>query len=279
MLFNELLNNGRLDTQKDKDTNPGLSRRTVGYIRTIIKESLTQAQHNHLIMSNPVDGSTLPPTKKKEVVPFTREEAEHFLNSIKSHRLFAVFYLAMLTGLRRGEILGLMWEDVDFKTATFEVKRELVDIRDETTGKVYLDFQPPKTTKSQRTIPLTEDLVKVLKSHKAKQNEDKLFFGIAYHDENLVFCSEDGKRIWPRNFNRQYDNMLKRAGIAHKKPHAMRHTFASMLIEDGEDIRNVQELLGHATLSTTADIYSHVAERTKKKVMNRMQGLINVEIE
>lgn len=126
---------------------------------------------------------------------------------------------------------------------------------------------------------MTEDMVKALKSHKARQNEEKLFFGKSYHNENLVFCTEDGKRIWPRNFNRQYAALLKKAGVEYKKPHSMRHTFASRLIEDGEDLRNVQELLGHTMLSTTADIYSHVTERTKKKVMDRMSGLLDIQID
>lgn len=277
-LFNYLLKDGRV-TEKDKDINSGLSRRTVAYIRTIIKEAITQAIHNRLIALNPVDGTTLPPASKKEVVPFLREEAEQFLNSIKSHRLFAAYYLAFYTGLRRGEILGLMWKDIDFAADNFEVKRELVYVLDKKTEKHVLNFQPPKTQKSKRTIPMTEDLVKVLKSHRAKQDDEKQFFGKPYQDEDLVFCSEDGKRLWPRNFNRQYDGLLKQCGLQHKKPHAMRHTFASMLIEDGEDIRNVQEMLGHATLATTSDIYSHVMDKTKKKVMHRMNRLLNVDLE
>jgi integrase len=277
-LFNYLLKDGRV-TEKDKDINPGLSRRTVAYIRTIIKEAITQAIHNRLIALNPVDGTTLPPASKKEVVPFLREEAEQFLNSIKSHRLFAAYYLAFYTGLRRGEILGLMWKDIDFAADNFEVKRELVYVLDKKTEKHVLNFQPPKTQKSKRTIPMTEDLVKVLKSHRAKQDDEKQFFGKPYQDEDLVFCSEDGKRLWPRNFNRQYDGLLKQCGLQHKKPHAMRHTIASMLIEDGEDIRNVQEMLGHATLATTSDIYSHVMDKTKKKVMHRMNRLLNVDLE
>jgi integrase len=234
-----------------------------------------------MIIKNPAMATKLPPLEKKEVVPFERQEAETLLNYIKgiSHRLFAAFYLALYTGLRRGEILGLMWDDFDWKAPNFEVKRELVTIKDETTGKYYLDFQNPKTEKSRRVIPMTENLVKVLKAHKAKQNQERLFYGVAYHDENLVFATEEGHRIWPRNFNRIFDNMLKKAGIEHKKLHTTRHTFASMMIEDGEDIRNVQEILGHSKMSTTADIYSHVTERTKKKAMNRMQGLLNVQVE
>jgi integrase len=144
----------------------------------------------------------------------------------------------------KGRRTALEYRGIDFKAGNFEVKRELVTIKDEDTGKYFLDFQSSKTPKSRRTIPMTEDLITVLKSHKAKQNEERLVFGKSYHDEDLVFCSEDGKRLWPRNFNRIFDNMLKKAGVAHKKLHTTRHTFASMLIEDGEDMRNVQKMLG-----------------------------------
>ncbi len=215
-LFNRLLENGRAETQKNKDVNPGLSRRSVEYVRTITKEALTQAVHNNLIIKNPVDGTTLPPKIKKEVVPYTKEESEQFLNNITGHRLFAAYYLAFYTGLRKGEIIGLMWQDIDFMAGNFEVQRELVCIKNMDTGKQYLDFQLPKTPKSQRIIPLTDELVKVLKSHKAKQNEEKLFIGQEYHDENLVFCSEAGQRIWPRNFDRQYCSLIKQAGVTTK---------------------------------------------------------------
>ena len=282
MIYNRyLIACKKMDVMKHKKTktSPGLSRRTVEYIRTITKEALTQAVHNNLILKNPVDGTTLPPKIKKEVVPYSKEESEQFLNSITGHRLFAAYYLAFYTGLRKGEIIGLMWPDIDLNAGNFEVQRELVCIKNMDTGKQYLDFQLPKTPKSQRIIPLTDELVKVLKSHKAKQNEERLFIGKEYHDENLVFCSEAGQRIWPRNFDRQYRSLLKQAGVDHKKFHTTRHTFASLLIEAGEDIRNVQELLGHAVLSTTSDIYSHVMEKTKRKAVEKMSGLLNVKVD
>jgi integrase len=222
-LFNNLLKDGRAAAEWDKDVNPGLSLETVSKIRTIVKSALKQAVDSDLILKNPATATRLPLMEKKEVVPFTREEAEQFLSTARGNRMFAAYYLALFTGLRRGEFLGLMWSDIDFNAGNFEVKRELVTIKDSDTVKYFLDFQPPKTPKSRRTIPMTADLVKVLKSHRARQAEEKLFFGAAYHDENLVFCSEDGHRIWPRNFNRQYTILLKSAGIAYKKPHTMRH--------------------------------------------------------
>jgi integrase len=277
-LFNNLLTDGRATTEWDKKDNPGLSRGTVEKIRTIVKSALKQAVENDLIIKNPATSTKLPVMEKAEVVPFTSEEAGKLLETARSNRMFAGYYLDIFAGLRRGEMLGLMWSDFDWTAPNFEIKRELVAIKDDTTGKYYLDFQLPKTVKSQRTIPMTEDMVKVLKAHKARQAEEKLFFGKSYHNENLVFCSEDGKRIWPRNFNRQYTEILKKAGIEHKKPHTMRHTCASLLLEAGEELKNVQEILGHSKISTTADIYAHVLEKTKRKSLDKLSGIINVDL-
>jgi integrase len=277
-LFNNLLKDGRAATEWDKDAHPGLALETVQKIRTIVKSALKQAVDSDLIIKNPATATKLPPMERKEVVPFTREEAEQFLSAARGNRIFAGYYLDIFAGLRRGEMLGLMWDDIDFQAGNFEIKRELVSFKDEKTGKYILDFQPPKTPKSRRTIPMTEDMVKVLKSHRAQQNEEKLFFGAAYINENLVFCSEDGKRIWPRNFNRQYTSLMKSAGIAYKKPHTMRHTCASLLLEAGEELKNVQELLGHSRIAVTADIYAHVLEKSKKKALNRLNGLIKVDL-
>jgi integrase len=277
--FNSMRESGRQKMQGSYSDKPGLSRRTVEYTRTIIKAALSQAVEEGLLIRNVAAATKLPPdTEKKEVVPFTRGEAEQFLSTARGNRMFASYYMDIFTGTRRGETLGLKWDDIDWKAPNFEIKRELVAIKDETTGKYFLDFQLPKTAKSQRTIPMTEDMVKVLKSHKARQNEEKLFFGQSYHDENLVFCSEDGKRLWPRNFNRQYTSLLKQAGIEHKKPHTMRHTCASLLLEAGEELKNVQELLGHSKMSTTGDIYAHVLEKTKKKALDKLNGMINVDL-
>ncbi len=126
---------------------------------------------------------------------------------------------------------------------------------------------------------MTPAIVKVLKAHMEKQDEERFFFKESYHDENLVFCSEDGKRIWPRNFQRTYDSMLKKAGVQHKKFHTTRHTFATMLLEDGADMRYAQELLGHSMMSTTANTYTHATEKAKKKVVDQMAGLLNVQVD
>lgn len=288
-LFNQLFKKGR--AQKYEGAPAGLSRRTVELIRTIANAALEQAVIEDLILKNPCQGTVLPKEEKegsKEVEPFTKEEVTKFLNSIKNDRLYAAFYLLAMTGARRGEILGLKWSDIeldggktwsddDLKGGKMHIQRSLCEVEDKETGKLKKEFQPPKTKKSNRVFPLLPEMVAVLKAHRKRQLEEKLFFGKDYHDEGLIFCSENGQRLWPRNFNRSYTRHLKNAGIPHKKLHALRHTFCTLLLEAGEDLKNVQELVGHSRISTTADIYSHVLEKRKKKAIEKLGNILAVK--
>ncbi|HHW61273.1 MAG TPA: site-specific integrase [Syntrophomonadaceae bacterium] len=257
----------------------GLSRRTVQYTRTVLKAALSQAVREELINKNPVDVTTLPPGEQKEVETFTREEVNHFLEVAHKERLYAAFLLAAATGLRRGEILGLHWDDVELDEAEpyLTINRTLVEVRDPETKTVTIEYQDPKTPKSRRTIPIIPMVAAELKSHRVRQAEEKLFFGKHYHDEDLIFCTEDGKKLWPSNFNRKYYKILSEADLKHRKLHALRHTFVSLLAEAGEDMKTIQELLGHAKLSTTADIYTHIFEKTKRKAVNNLEGVLKVD--
>jgi integrase len=288
-LFNRLFKKGRV--QKYEGAPAGLSRRTVELVRTIANAALEQAVIEDLILKNPCKGTVLPKEEEeesKEVEPFTREEVTKFLNSIKHDRLYAAYYLLAMTGARRGEILGLKWSDIeldgdktwsddDLEGGKMHIQRSLCEVEDKETGKLKKEFQPPKTKKSNRIFPLIPEVVAVLKSHRAKQAEEKLFFGGEYHNEDLVFATEDGERLWPRNFHRSYTRHLKNAGIPHKKPHTLRHTFCTLLLEAGEELKNVQELVGHSRLSTTADIYSHVLEKQKKKAVEKLGSILAVK--
>jgi integrase len=130
------------------------------------------------------------------------------------------------------------------------------------------DFQGLQ--KSAATIPLEDDLVKSLKAHLARQAQERLFFGQAYQDNGLVFCTEDGKLIWPRNFNSRYERLLEKAGLEYRNPHSTRHTFCTLLLEAGEDLVNVSELARHASIQVTGDIYAHVVDRVKRKAVDKL---------
>ncbi len=259
----------------------GLSRRTVQYTRTVLKAALSQAVREELINRNPADATTLPPVEQKEVIAFTREEVNTFLEAAKEERLYAAYLLAVTTGLRRGELLALRWEDMDLENpagAYLTVNRGLVEVRNPENNKVTLQYQQPKTEKSRRTIPLIPAVVKALETHSAGQAAEKQFFGKKYNkDEGLVFCTEDGRKLWPSNFNEKYSKLLKAAGIEHKKLHALRHTFVSLLAESGEDLKTIQDLAGHSSIAVTADIYTHVFERTKRKAVSHLEDILSAD--
>lgn len=273
-LFNWMFREGK---SKKGEPPAGMSRKTIELTRIIASAALDKAVEDDLILKNPCKGTTLPQEEPQEVEPFTREEALRILETVKDDRLYAIYFLMFGAGLRRGEALGLKWRDINFKESKMHIKRSLREQKDDETGKYLLKFSPPKSKKSRRTIPLTPELVAVLKAHKAKQAEEKLFFGEEYHNEDLVFCKENGERIWPRCFHRHYTDSLKATGVSHKKPHTMRHTFCTLLIEEGEDLRIVQELAGHASLAITAGIYVHVLERTKKKAVTKLSSILTPE--
>jgi integrase len=272
-LINDLHEKGHVDG------NGGLSPRSVEIAAIILRSSLKRAWLDGLIGRNPAAGLELPEKNAEEVVPFTREEAIAFLNKAKDNRQFAAYYLDLRSGVRRGELLGFQWKDIDRKAMQIRVQRQLLQILqpEGSRTKYALEFAPPKTKKSKGTIPLSHGTLAVLDAHRAAQDKERAFFGDKYQDEDLIFCTPDGRRLWPRNVNRQYRALLKAAKIPYRKLHALRHTCATLLIEDGEELKVVQELLRHTSISTTANIYVHVLDRMKKKADKRFDRILPIE--
>lgn len=253
----------------------GLTPRSVRYIHQVIHGALDQAVKNQLVARNVSDMTELPPDKKKEIHPLTLEEAKQLLKAIGQDRLYAAILLEVGTGLRRGELLALTWKDIDLEEATLDVRRGLVRVRNrEADRKTFLTFQEPKTKKSRRTIPIPEDAVVELKRHRARQNREKLALGPAYEDGGLVFCTEDGKPIDPRNFSRHFGRLLKTASLPHIRFHDARHTFATIMLELGENPKTVQEILGHSRISTTLDTYSHVSLDLERQAASRLNDAL-----
>jgi integrase len=197
---------------------------------------------------------------------------------VRDDRLFAAYFLEVGTGLRRGELLGLGWRDLDLEAGVVHVQQTLVRVRnhDATEGdrKTRLIFQEPKTEQSRRTIPIPDDIIETLRRHKARQAEERLLMGEAYEDQGLVFCQANGQPIDPRNFTRYFERLLKQAGVPRIRLHDGRHTFATLMLELGETPKTVQTMLGHTKISTTLDIYSHVSLDLEKKAAARLNAVL-----
>jgi integrase len=256
----------------------GLSARTVRYMHTILHGALKQAMKNQLVVRNVSEATQLPDGKTRKMQPLTLGQVQQFLTAVKGERLFAAFCLEVGTGVRRGELLGFRWRDVDLETGVVHIRQEPIRVRnhDATAGdrKTQLIFQEPKTEQSRRTIPIPDDSIEVLKHHKAQQAQERLLIGEAYDDRGLVFCQANGQPIDPRNFTRHFEQLLQQVGLPHIRFHDGRHTFATLMLEMGEAPKVVQTMLGHAKISTTLDIYSHVNLDLEKKAAARLNAIL-----
>lgn len=255
------------------DKNKELSSTTVRYINIIISGALNQAVRNKLVNDNVCKSVVLPAKKRVEIVPLTVQEVKKFLNVAKYDRLYALYLLEMMTGMRRGEILGLKWEDIDFENKKINIRHNLCIVNNDdenTTKKTKLVLLDPKTEKSKRTIPINMQVIYELQEHRKRQEDEKENYQDIYKDMGMVFCKVDGNYIYPRDFLRQYQGLLQKAGIEIKRFHDLRHTVASIMINENENPRVIQELLGHSQISTTMDIYAHVMEETKIRSLDNL---------
>ena len=233
----------------------GLSGSTVQKMHHALHKSLSQAVRWDLIPRNPADAVKAPAPSTKEMHPLSALEARQLLETARGDRLEALYVLAVYTGMRRGELLGLKWEDVDLEGYSVRVRRTLTRIEN---GR-RLALGEPKTKKSRRTVRLTPAAIEALKRHRARQAEEKLKNGGLYEDKGLVFAGETGNLINPSNLRqRSFAPLLARAKPSPITFHDLRHTCASLLFQRNVHPKFVQELLGHASVAITLDTYSHM---------------------
>lgn len=268
--YNQKRENGRLDGKG------GLSPRMIHLMHQVISRALKQAVRENLISTNPAEHTTLPSLKYKEMTTLKPEEIKEYLEAVKSDRLYVAFLLELNTGLRRGELLALSWDCIDFEKKKLTIKRTLARVRLPDKGTSELKFSEPKTKSGKRDIPLHQNIIKELQAHKARQNKEKLLHGPKYTDNDLVFCTPQGTPIEPRNFHRKHTEILKKAGLPHIRVHDLRHTVATLLVNNGIDPENIRALLGHSKTSTTLDLYCHSTSEGKEKAIETLSQIINL---
>ena len=240
----------------------GIAASTVKRYTTVLRSIVTMAYKLEYIEDDIGRSRRIefPKEETKEVEAFTLEEVSEILKSLESEpwHIRAVIEVALFTGCRRGEIVGLKWADIDFENQRLSVKRSIYKLSD---GKAR--EKEPKSKCSIRTISIPERLCKTLTEYRLQQNRHIAYLGDSWRNLDYVFTEEDGYVMNPQTPTKQFDHFLKRHGIRHLKFHGLRHTSATMLLANGCDIKTVSSRLGHADITTT-NIYVHALESTDR---------------
>jgi integrase len=249
----------------------GLSASTVQKVHHVLHKALDQALKWDLIPRNSADAVKAPTPAPKEMHPLSVQEARRLLDTASGDRLEALYVLGVTTGMRRGELLGLKWTDVDLENGRLSIRRALTRTDE---GK-YVALTEPKTKGSRRTVKLTQRAVQALRSHLERQLVEIEAAGDLYGDDGLVFATEAGTPINPSNLRqRSFTPLLKRSSLPHIRFHDLRHTCATLLLSKGVHPKFVQELLGHATIAITLDTYSHVMPGMGNQTARAMESTL-----
>ena len=232
----------------------GLSTRVVRYTHTIVSMMLKQAVKWSKLPRNVADAATPPGLKTRKMQVWTPKDALQFLEYASQDRLQAAWYLGLFAGLRRAEILGLRWQDLDLETADLTVNQGMVVVKPHG-EKSYYEFNPPKTASSVRSISLSVDTVVILKDHLKRQQLERGLCGDAWCETGLVFTTSIGTPINPGNLARSYKQLVRLAGVPDIHLHELRHTMASLAIRRGDSPKVVSERLGHSNVAFTLNTY------------------------
>jgi integrase len=248
----------------------GLSARTVQYIHVTLHKALKQAVQDGLIPRNATEAVKAPQVRREEMRPLSGDQVKVLLEVARGDRLEALYVLAIHTGLRQGELLGLKWEDVDLESGTLRVRRTLV------TAKGGPVLTAPKTKGGRRSVKLTQGAVEALRSHLKHQLQEIDRAGSLWRENGLMFASESGEPLDRRYLTScRYKALLKRAELPMIRFHDLRHTCATLLLSKNVNPKIVSEMLGHASIAITLDTYSHVLPNMRDQAAAAMEEALS----
>ena len=254
--YRKLLTEGRVDRIEAENQPKGLSAKTVRNIHQVLSSALDLAVEQKLILMNPALKCALPKVEHREMQTLPAEQLAAFLQEAKNSGVYELYYLDLATGLRRGELLGLKWEDIDLDQGVIRVRRQVARIN----GKVQ--EMPLKTKNSYRSIAISQEAVQMLREMKDK--------GLGEY----VFPSPTGGPISPDSVLNMLHRVLERAGLPPLRFHDLRHTFATLALQNGVDIKTVSGMLGHFSAGFTLDTYAHVTTAAQKEAANTMGNIL-----
>lgn len=242
---------------------------TVRKVHTVLHSALNHAVKSLLITRNPASIAIQPSSPKKEMSILDESQVEQFLKTASGHRWEMLYQLAILTGMRQMEILGLQWKDIDWMRKTVLVDRQLVR-----TDLGSTRFITPKTSHGRRSIALGPKTIKALKRHQENQSLDSEKAGSSWEKYDLIFTTSNGTPIHHRNLLKNYKALLREAGLPEIRFHDLRHTAASLMLNRGIPVIVVSRILGHARPSITLDVYGHLMPTMQDEAAKLMDELI-----
>ena len=240
-----------------------LSPLTLAYVHSVLKSALEHAVREEEIPRNVARNVRMGTPRPRRFEPLTAEEARALLTATHSHRLSALFELALRTGLRKGELLGLRWEDLDLASGTASIRRTL-----QRTNSAGLTALPTKTHSSERRIALPTECLYSLAQHRDRQAQEREAAGAGWKASGYVFTRPDGNPIEGATLTRHFNALLRRAALRRIRFHDLRHSAATLLLEQGVELVVIKELLGHAHIGVTATVYAHVRLRLQRDAID-----------
>jgi integrase len=246
----------------------GCGARTILYAHQRLSQALDQALKMGLVSRNVTDLVKPPRIERKEMHTWTAYEAQKFMRTAKDCVYGPIWIVALTTGMRRGELLGLRWQDIDFDRKVLHVRQTVGVLHGKT------EIKPPKTNSSRREVPVPAEVLKALREHRVKQNQCRLSLGEAWQDYDLVFASKVGTPIHPTNLTYNYERLVAKAGVPKIRIHDHRHTHVTLAIQAGANLKAVSKRVGHATTAITMDIYAHVLPEQHTEVADKIGAVL-----
>ena len=253
-----------------KENNNSLSNRTVLSIHRIIHSSLKQAVRWQLVNRNVADCVEPPKAKKYNANYLSDKETEKLLIVAKDSDIYIPIAIAIYTGTRRGETLGLTWDNVNLEKGYIKIVNNLCATKN------GLIMKQPKTNSGIRTIAISDTLIKILKKHKVEQMKYKMLLGGEYKDNGLVCTYKDGRAFNPKRFSAKFQELLEKNNLTKIRFHDLRHSHASLLVKMGVQPKEISARLGHSNIGITMDLYSHIYEETDREVANMFDKIIKI---
>jgi len=265
--FSTLLSTGR------RDGKGGLSPRTVHHVRRVAHKAFAQSVIWDLLSKNPVVATTAPKIERKAMAAYDETQLATMLSAMRKTRMYVPALLAVMCGLRRGEIIALRWKNVDLS----DNRRCIAVVESAEQTDEGVRYKEPKSGRA-RVVAVSRTVAAELRAHKARQAEEQLRLGIAIDGDSFVFAQVDGSPVQPRSLTHEWTRLLAKTALPRIRFHDLRHTHATQLLANGVHPKVASERLGHSTVGITLDLYSHVMPGMQADAAEQVDGALRKAI-